>query len=372
MKKIISVIMIFGLLLGNFQLQFVYATADQDKLGDVNDKISAVQSKLSHGKAIEKSLNSKIKTLDNQIQYKENQINKLESDINHTNTKITQAQADLDATSKAMGKQSDGLNKRLRAMYKNGDVGLVEIVLGSSSMADFMTNIDMVQKILDNDVEILKGIKVKYASIAEKKKTLLSLQNEITYQRNVQADTKNQLEGDITKASSLRSQVAKSNKELERQIDELNKEANDLIAKIRALQGDQAYYGGKLGWPTPGYYRITSPFGYRMHPILHVYKLHTGIDIAVPANSNVVAANGGIVIFAAWSGSYGNMVMIDHGGGIVTLYAHNNKFKVSKGDKVTKGQVVALSGSTGASTGPHVHFEVRNNGKYEDPMKWLK
>jgi murein DD-endopeptidase MepM/ murein hydrolase activator NlpD len=372
MKKLISIILILGLLLCSIQLQSVYAVGEQDKLGEVNDKLSDAQKLLIHGKAVEKSLSTQIKTLDKQIQSKENEIDKLENNMNKTSVKISDAQADLDETLKSMGAQSDSLNSRLRAMYKNGDVGLLEIILGSQSISDFMTNMDMVQKILDNDVEILKSIKEKYAKIAEKKRTLLSLQNELTYQRNIQAENKIQLEGNISKVASLRSQVAKDNKELEKQIDELNKQANELIAKIRALQGDQAYYGGKLGWPSPGYVRITSAFGYRIHPILKIYKLHTGIDVAVPSKSNIVAANGGIVISASYYGSYGNMVMIDHGGGIVTLYAHNTSFKVSKGDTVTKGQVIALSGSTGNSTGPHLHFEVRNNGKYEDPMKWLK
>ncbi len=146
---------------------------------------------------------------------------------------------------------------------------------------------------------------------------------------------------------------------------------NGFIDPRLKLQGGGDYIGGEMQWPVPASTRVTSPFGYRIHPILGVKKLHTGIDIGVASGNTVVAANAGKVIKAAWNNSYGYMVMVDHGGGIVTLYAHNSVLKVSTGDTVTRGQTVALSGSTGASTGPHVHFEVRVNGEYKNPMNYL-
>ena len=285
MRKLISTLIIISLMLGTISFQPAYATGEQDKLQQVNDKLSEAQKKLLHGRTIEKNLSSQIKTLDKQIAYKENQIYGLAKNIDSTSANISKAQADLDLTMKSMTKQSDSLNNRLRAMYKNGDVGLIEIILGSQNIADFMTNMDMVQKILDNDVEILKGIKAQYSAVAEKKRSLLALENELEYQKNMHQSAKVDLEGDMNKTAALKSQVALSNKELEKQLDDLNKQADELIAKIRAMQGDQAYFGGKLGWPVPGCYRITSQFGYRIHPILHVKKLHTGIDIAVPSNT---------------------------------------------------------------------------------------
>jgi murein DD-endopeptidase MepM/ murein hydrolase activator NlpD len=171
--------------------------------------------------------------------------------------------------------------------------------------------------------------------------------------------------------AKLKAEVASNNKVLEAQIDSLNQEANSLIAEILRLQGTEEYVGGVLGWPAPSSKRITSYFGYRTHPILKVKKLHTGIDIGVPSGHDIVAANAGKVIKAAWNNSYGYMIMIDHGGGIVTLYAHNSKLLVKTGDIVKKGQVIALSGSTGMSTGPHLHFEVRVNGEYKNPLDYL-
>ena len=139
---------------------------------------------------------------------------------------------------------------------------------------------------------------------------------------------------------------------------------------MASSSNNSEYTGGSMTWPLPGYYSITSPFGNRLHPILKVYKMHTGVDIAGAGcnGKNVVATADGKVIHAGWISGYGNTVMIDHGGGIVTLYAHSQKLLVKKGDTVTRGQAIMLVGSTGYATGPHLHFEVRVNGKYVNPV----
>ena len=126
-----------------------------------------------------------------------------------------------------------------------------------------------------------------------------------------------------------------------------------------------------MAWPTPGYTRITSPYGMRTHPITGVYKLHTGVDLGAPYGSNFIAATDGTVIIAGYNTAYGNMVIIDHGGGVSTLYAHGSKIMVEVGQTVKKGDIVLKVGSTGYSTGPHAHFEVRVNGKVVDPMPYI-
>ncbi|HYE69164.1 MAG TPA: M23 family metallopeptidase, partial [Anaerovoracaceae bacterium] len=154
-------------------------------------------------------------------------------------------------------------------------------------------------------------------------------------------------------------------------IDEVNKTGTIFIETIRELQSEGEYAGGHLILPTPGFTRVSSAFGYRIHPTLHVRKLHTGIDIPVPTGTEVVAANSGKVILAGKNSSYGNVVVIDHGGGITTLYAHNSRLLVKVGQNVQQGEVISSSGNTGRSTGPHLHFEVRIDGEYKDPMNWL-
>jgi murein DD-endopeptidase MepM/ murein hydrolase activator NlpD len=162
-------------------------------------------------------------------------------------------------------------------------------------------------------------------------------------------------------------------KEFEKEYDKLNDYAKEIESKIVKLQKNTGpYSGGKMEWPVSGHTRISSPFGYRIHPIFKVKKLHTGIDIPAPTGTSIGAAAAGTVVYCDWLGGYGKAIMVDHGGGILTLYGHNSALVVSEGDTVSRGQTIAKAGSTGNSTGPHLHFEVRKNGSYVDPMPWLR
>lgn len=370
-KRIISYVLTFALVATVITFGVTYAGNEQDQLSDVNSQLNQTQSQLKEGKKKEKQLTNQIKQLESQISASEKEINNIKGDIGKTEQSITTVQGNLAAVEQDMSTQNESLQKRLRTMYKNGDIGMVQILLGSSDITDFMTNMDMVQKIFDNDVEVLKTMEEQHNKIEAQKQQLETLQSQLLAEKQQQAEKQSSLQASRGQVATLKSQVASSNEELEAQIDSLNAEADRLVNEIRKLQGDQAYAGGEFCWPSAASTRITSPFGYRMHPILHVNKLHTGIDIGAASGTNVLAANKGTVIKAGWNNSYGNVIMIDHGGGIVTLYAHNSKLLVGTGDVVTRGQVISLVGSTGNSTGPHIHFEVRVNGDYQNPMNWF-
>jgi murein DD-endopeptidase MepM/ murein hydrolase activator NlpD len=128
------------------------------------------------------------------------------------------------------------------------------------------------------------------------------------------------------------------------------------------------YVGGELAWPAPGNHIITSRFGMRIHPIFRIPRMHSGVDVATPTGARIVAVNDGIVVESKYTTGYGNMVMINHGGGVVTVYAHGIENTVDVGQKVRRGDVIMRAGSTGWSTGPHLHFEVRINGSFVDPL----
>ncbi len=371
MKRVVSYVLVFALTASVITLGAIYADDEQKQLNDVNKQISQTKAQLNEGKKQEKNLANQIKNLESQIGAAEKEIDSIKGAIGKTEKGINTAKANLIAVKEEMDEQNDSLQKRLRAMYKNGDVGMVQILLGSDDITDFMTNMDMIQRIFDNDVEILKVMEEQHQKIEIQKKQLETLQAQLLTQKQREADKQASLQVSRGQVAGLKAQVASDNKALERQIDNLNAEADRWKAKIRELQGDQAYAGGILCWPSASSTRVTSEFGYRIHPILKVKKLHTGMDIGAAAGTNVLAANDGTVIKAGWNNSYGNVVMIDHGGSIVTLYAHNSKLLVSTGDVVARGQVIAQVGSTGDSTGPHIHFEVRVNGEYKNPRNWL-
>lgn len=372
MKKIISYTLIFVLVLSFGALGLTYGDSSQDKLNDLTQQIKGTKSQLTNGKKMENSLNNEIKSLEGKINLTQNQIEALDGDINATQQKINQALADLSQLEADMNTQNDNLNKRLRTMYKNGSVGFIDVLLGSSGVSDLMTNMDRVQRIYDSDKDVLESLQEQHKVIDAQKQYLLGLQSDLKQKQNDQEAQKQSLSASKSEVTDKKAEVAQDNKALAEQLDDLNKEANRIKADILALQSKgTTYSGGIMAWPAPGVTRVSSEFGYRIHPILGYKKLHTGMDIAAPSGTTVVAANPGTVIKAGYNSSYGYMVMIDHGGGIVTLYAHNSKLLVSTGDIVSRGQAIAKSGSTGDSTGPHVHFEVRVNGEYKNPRQWL-
>ncbi len=368
MKKTIAILLSLTLLLGGVNVVYADAQAELDK---INAEKAELNKALQQGKKVENGLNKEIKNLESQIANKTLQIQQLGANIAATEQQINQALAELDALEADIAAQQEALNTRLRAMYMNDNASVIDVILGSDSISDLMSNMDKMQRIYESDEELLKSLQTQHNQIKAQRDKLESLKAQLNESKAAQAAAKADLEGDKSEVQKKKNEVASDNKAIEEQIDVMNRQAAAFTAEILKLQGNQSFVGGQFTWPAPGVSRITSPFGNRIHPILKVSKLHTGIDIGAPMNTKIVAANAGTVIKAGWNNSYGNVVMIDHGGGIVTVYAHNSSLLVSVGDVVAKGQAISKSGSTGMSTGPHLHFEVRINGQYVNPTGYV-
>ena len=255
-----------------------------------------------------------------------------------------------------------------------GETAYLDVILQSKDLSDFLSNCYLITELASYDTDLLEDVYTKKNQIEIQKKILDKKQEDLTTTKQNQLRTSKILENTKQMRENYISRLSDSEKELQAKIDEMNaqyKEVNDEILQL-ALQGiDTRYIGGELAWPVPGYTRISSKYGMRVHPITKVYKLHTGTDISAPMGANFIAANDGIVIKAGYNGAYGNMVIIDHGGGISTLYAHGSEILVQVGQTVTRGQPILKVGSTGYSTGPHAHFEVRINGVVTDPMPYI-
>lgn len=374
MKKRITASLLVLVMLLSLSSLLAYADAESDAqaaLDKIRGEQSELNSELSKGKKVESDLNKEIKALEGNIATLNLEISELGASINLTQERINNAVVQLDQVEADIAEQQKSLGDRLAAMYMNGNVGFIDVLLGSNSISDLMTNIDRVQMVYEQDKQMLEDLKVQQQVIQAQRDYLDELRADLQASQDTEKEKKALLDADKAEVADKKAAVAQDNKALEEQLDTLNAEANALVAEILKLQGNGEFIGGDFTWPAPGVSRVTSEFGNRFHPIFKKNKLHTGLDIGAPTNTTIVASNAGTVIKAGWNNSYGYMVMIDHGGGIVTLYAHNSSLLVKAGDVVAKGQAISKSGSTGNSTGPHLHFEVRVNGQYVNPRDYV-
>nr|WP_306432270.1 M23 family metallopeptidase [Wansuia hejianensis] len=301
------------------------------------------------------------------------ELDKVESELSALGKNIEKSKIELEKAEKRLKERKETFNSRLRVMYMNGNVGYLELLLTSTDIKDFLSRKEVVQSIAEHDKELIKYMKEQRDIINEKKVQLEAQRASVEAAKTKLESRRRELDTATRQKQNLMSRLQSDIKSYEKEYDKLNSLAKSIESKIIGLQRNpNPYSGGKMSWPVPGYSRISSYFGYRIHPIFNTKKLHTGIDIPAPTGTPISAASEGVVIYTGWLGGYGNTVMVDHGGGIVTLYAHNSSVTVSNGQTVQRGQTVARAGSTGNSTGPHCHFEVRRNGGYVDPLPWVK
>ncbi len=366
MKKFLSILLVYVMLFTT-----VFAATAQDRLNQTNEDIKAKRDELNDVKKEKKDTLTQIDNLDKQITSTENTIDSLENDIKDLEKEISVAEENIAYAEKQYEIKNELGKQRLASYYVDGTISYWEILFSSNSLSDFMYRKKMLDSIMEHDNELLNEIDDERKSI-ESQKTQLEENKTVCENKKIEAEEK-KLALDETKSvrTEYLADLTTSEKTLSDSIDKLQAQADQLVEQIKAASSSNTKYtGGTMTWPLPGYYTITSPFGNRLHPVLKVYKMHTGIDIAGSGcnGKNVVAANDGTVITAGWISGYGNTVVIDHGGGITTLYGHSQKLLVKKGQKVKKGDPIMLVGMTGYATGPHLHFEVRENGKYVNPL----
>ncbi len=340
---------------------------------NIKNQIDKTQKNLKQIQSQQKDVEKQIKELDLKAENAALELDKVENDLKILNVNIEDTIADLEDAEAKLSEQEETFNQRIRVMYKNGNVGYLEVLLSSGNIKDFLSRKDMIQEIAEYDKELIRFMKEQRDTIDEKKVQLEAQRASVEVTKSKLEARKRDLDTATRSKTDLMSKLEKDTKAFEKEYDKLNEYAKQIESQIVKLQRNTgAYSGGKMAWPVPGYSRISSYYGYRIHPIFKVKKLHTGIDIPAPTGTPITSASDGIVIYTGWLGGYGNAVMVDHGGGIVTLYGHNSSITVSEGDNVKRGATIAKAGSTGNSTGPHLHFEVRKNGAYVDPLPWLK
>lgn len=373
-KKCIALTISMILILGTiFPVGVGGSIADlQQKQKDINIKINEYKQQANALKNERNNVEAEINKLDSELNVLNLEIDSCELRKQELDMQIAAKEQEIVKLTKDIEVNNKLLEDRLRIMYKKGTSGYLEVILNSEDLMDALTRVDMIQLIVQSDVNLLK-------SIAEQKKQVeeiqVSLEKEktevVTVQNNVLAK-KGQVQVASQSKEAYMSTLEKDIKQIQYMEAQEESQSEQIEKDILALQRAVEYAGGEMQWPVPGNYRITSRFGKRNDPITGVWSNHGGMDIAAPYGTSIESSNDGVVIFAGWHYSYGNYIIVDHGGGISTLYAHASKLLASAGQAVSRGQKIAQIGSTGYSTGNHLHFEVRINGVRTDPMKYLK
>ncbi len=351
-------------------------------------EVGDLQSQQQQVNAEKAGVESQIKEIKREKTARVQELNKLNSELNAVQQTLDGINAEIASTEEQIAftemeinnkqRDYDGrmaiFNLRLKEMYQYGEVNFLEVLLQSSSLSDFLTRFEYLKYIANNDKKLLDEVTALKNGLEEQKKSLDDMKV------SLEVNKKNQMAKSAELATATQAQqqlVNQINSDLNAQfeiLEDLEAESKAIASQIAAIQAKSrgtTSAPGAYVWPAPSSRTITSEYGYRIHPIQGTKKLHTGMDIGAKSGSNVIASAGGTVIMSQYYGGYGNCIIIDHGGGVSTLYAHMSKLIAKNGQKVNAGDVIGLVGSTGNSTGPHLHFEVRINGNTQNPRNYV-
>lgn len=374
-KKCIAISIIVVILCAIYGITYAVNMDDLQKekeritqeLNETNKELENLQIEITEALEAINKIEAQIIEGETKLQETEDEISKLEKEIKQAKEKLKYIQKDYNA-------QKEALENRLVALYEMGQTTYLDVLLNSKNITDFISRYYLIGEIAEYDNDLLETIEREKNKIEEISKQLSEKNETLKTAKNMQEKTLIALENAKTIKNSYAAELTEEELNTQKQIEEYNSKLDNIDAQMAILamvDGNSEYIGGEFLWPIPGYTIITSPFGMRFHPILHYYRSHNGIDIGAKTGAPVIAANSGTVITASYVGSYGNVVMIDHGGGIVSNYGHGSKILVKVGQVVEKGEVIMEAGSTGLSTGPHLHFEIKVNGKFVNPLPYV-
>lgn len=369
-----------------------YADDLDDQVQDLQGQIDSSRLEQENWQQVIEDVSAKLKQIQADLDAANARLQSIRSRQAEINAQIVQTQNEIVKMEAYLKTRQNVLNRRVRAIYMHGQLNYLEVILGANSFSDFANRVELLKRVIRSDynliLEIQKqkaAIEAKKAQLEEDKRQLDALAAEAEKTQKEIAAKKAEQQKVLDAAKSNKAAAAQMEQDLNAQLASVRNLIQQRLAAAEAArqaaqQGSSDEGGGgsddnyvqgtgAMGWPCSG--PITSPFGYRTHPIFGTTIFHAGIDIGVDYGTPIHAADSGVVVYSGWISGYGNAVIIDHGGGVSTLYGHNQSLAVSEGQSVSKGSVIAYAGSTGNSTGPHCHFEVDVNGSPVNPMGYL-
>ena len=392
-KKYVIPVVVAALLTPNFA---VLAEDEdlQNQLSDVQNRMAQESEKKAQAEAVIGSVNDKLYAIQQQLEAAQRDYQAVANELKATEEKIAATQAELEKTRARLKVREGVFTKRVRDIYMHGQLSYLDVVLGAKDFSDFSNRLELLRRIIDADITLISDIRKERAAIETAKQELETQRARQAQLRDQAAAKRDEIESRRKEQQAILYQAQNDKAVAEQAYNEYQQSSQAIAEMLRQRAADRAaqaaaaaaqassggggggsdYYqpvsgSGAMIWPVNGV--VTSPYGYRTHTIFGTTIYHSGIDIGVDYGTPVHAADGGVVVEAGWISGYGYAVIIDHGNGLSTLYGHNQELAVSEGQSVSQGQVIAYAGSTGNSTGPHVHFEVRANGDPVDPSAYL-
>jgi len=378
LRKIISAFVIVLLLACSYFSVVINAETLGEQKQEIVEQKEEAEKELEYVKEELSEAVIKIQELDDEIRKAQEDINALEIELQDLQIKIDETSKNLEIIEKNYIENEELMKQRLVVMYEVGETTYLDILLSSSNIIDFISNYYIIQQIIESDTQLLKQIEKEKNEVENIKKDLdekkASLKVKKAKKEQLAVITQN---NKIVKEQAV-AELTQEEQLLQQKVEEYKAEEARIEALIRIATDEYVYTGdytgGVMAWPVAksGTY-ITSSYGIREHPIQGVIKKHTGIDIGNAGfGAPVIAAADGVVTMAGYYGGYGYCVIVNHGNGISSLYGHGQAILTEVGKEVKKGDLIMEVGSTGNSTGPHLHFEVRVNGSCVDPMPFLQ
>lgn len=349
----------------------------QDKLSSLEDEKAAVKERIAELTKQASDVEATRAALQSEIDLTKEEIATVEAYIERLQDQIDVKTTELAAAEEALEQKEEEFALTVRTTYEQGDTSYLEVLLNSTSFADLLSRMEIITAIMDDNKKIVAEYTAAKEDIEQKKQELEETQAaQKEYQENLGYKV-DELAASEAEQAALAESIQAYKAESEAEYDRIASEMQDVSNQIAALSAQAAANGsvpmgdGTLIWPTPSCTTNSSAYGWRIHPIYGTRKFHAGEDIPAGYGAEILAAASGTVITAGWVSGYGNYTVIDHGGGMMTAYGHQSSIAVSVGQTVTQGQVIGYVGSTGNSTGPHLHFEVYINGATVDPKSFF-
>lgn len=363
-KAILSIFVILSLIL--IPSSMIYAGLTEDKSA-AEQQIACFRQKIKDAKG-------NLAVIIGQITQVQNKINELQVNISQINNEIVAIEGNIAAKEEEILKQQEIYNAKkqdfylsLRARYEDGDVNFAKMVLNAGNLTDLINSNEYYRIVKDKEQSKINEIRLAKEALEVQKQELDGIKKTYSDKKVSFEAEQNQMAVEKSKLDSQKDYFATLSSQYQAELEKQEAALADINYQIRdSMQGggDFRYTGnGIFTWPVPGHYTITSPFGYRTSPISGGSEFHKGIDIGAPRGASIAAADSGVVVYAQYNtGGFGNCVVVNHGSGLMTLYAHMSSYYVSVAQAVSKGQTIGAVGSTGWSTGNHLHFQVTNNG----------